>query len=41
LVERGAGDSQMMAWIGRDNIFDPIRSGPRFVALKKKMGIDR
>ena len=34
-------DSQMMAWIGRDRIFDRIRSEPRFVALVKKMGIDR
>jgi eukaryotic-like serine/threonine-protein kinase len=34
-----AADSQMMAWIGRDAIFDSIRSEPRFVALLKKMGI--
>ena len=36
-----AADSQMMAWIGRDAIFDRIRSEPRFVELVKKMGIDR
>jgi len=33
-----AADSQMMAWIGRDAIFDPIRTEPRFVALQRKMG---
>jgi hypothetical protein len=36
-----AADSQMMPWIGRDAIFDPIRSEPRFVSLLNKMGASR
>ena len=36
-----AADSQMMAWIGRDHIFDPIRTEPRFVALLKKQQVGR
>jgi len=36
-----AGDSQMMAWIGRDHMFDPIRSEPRFVAMLKNIGLNR
>lgn len=34
-----AADSQMMAWIGRDNIFNSIRSEARFVALLKQIGL--
>jgi hypothetical protein len=36
-----AADSQMMTSIGRDTIFDPIHSEPRFAALLKKMGFTR
>jgi tetratricopeptide (TPR) repeat protein len=36
-----AADSQMMPWIGRDEIFDAMRSEPRFVALLIQMGVNR
>jgi tetratricopeptide (TPR) repeat protein len=36
-----AADSQMMAWIGRDHIFDSLRTEPRFAALVSKMGVTR
>ena len=32
-----AADSQMMAWLGRDAMFDPLRFEPRFQALMKKL----
>src|SRR5437867_11729100 len=32
-----AADSQMMAWLGRVAIFDPLRAEPRFMALMKKL----
>ena len=34
-----AADSQMLAWIGRDAIFDSLREEPRFIALIKRLNL--
>lgn len=36
-----AADSQWLGWLKYDRTFDPLRSEPRFVALMKKLRLDK
>jgi hypothetical protein len=37
LERANAADSQWQGWLGRDRIFDPLLSEPRYVALMTKL----
>lgn len=34
-------DSQMMAWVGQDRIFDSLRQEPRFIAILRQMHFEK
>jgi TolB-like protein/Tfp pilus assembly protein PilF len=41
LEQAYAADSQWLGWLKLDRTFDPLRSEPRFVALLKKLRLDK
>jgi serine/threonine protein kinase/TolB-like protein len=41
LEQAYASDTQWLGWLKNDRIFDPLRSEPRFVALMRKLRLDK
>ncbi len=41
LEQAYASDTQWLGWLKNDRIFNPLRSEPRFVALMKKLRLDK
>ncbi len=41
LEQAYASDTQWLGWLKNDRVFDPLRSEPRFIALMKKLRLDK